>query len=98
MCNGGKDVMKVGIFVLGEALGYQAGFVPDDLPIVPPLDTNDPFALYSLSAFGELCQLESFELSEGCHFVIHGLEPLNALWGLSGLLVGCKLHNFVLGG
>jgi hypothetical protein len=97
-CNRGKGVMKVSVFALGETLGHQAGFVPSDLPIVPSLDAKDPFTPYSLSTFGELCQLESLKLSEGCHFVVHGLEPLNTLWGLSGLLVGCKFHNFVLGG
>src|SRR5271163_3988904 len=97
-CNRGKGVIEVSAFALGEALGHQAGFVPRDLPIVPLLDAEDPFTPYDLFAFGELCQLESFELGEGCHFVVHGLEPLNALWRLSGLLVGCRLHNFVLGG
>src|SRR5271163_3218135 len=96
--NRGKGVMEVSAFALGETLGHQAGFVPGDLSIVPLLDAEDPFAPYGLSAFGELCQLESLELGEGCHFVVHGLEPLNALWGLSGLLVGCRLHNSVLGG
>src|SRR5271163_4100718 len=87
-CNGGKGVMEVSAFALGETLGHQAGFVPGDLSIVPSLDAENPCALYGLSAFGELCQLESFKLGEGCYFVVHGLEPLSALQGLSGLLVG----------
>src|SRR5271163_3987793 len=98
VCNRGKGVMEVSAFALGEALGYQAGFVPGDLSIVPSLDAEDPFTPYGLFAFGELCQLESLELSEGHHFVVYGLEPLNTLWRLSGLLVGCNLHNSVLSG
>jgi hypothetical protein len=54
-CNGGKGVMEVSAFALGEVLGHQAGFVPGDLPIVPSLDTEDLFTSYGLSAFGELC-------------------------------------------
>ena len=34
-----------------------------ECPVIPT-----PFAPYGLSAFGELCQLESLELGEGCHF------------------------------
>ena len=54
MGDGGKDVVKVDPFLLGESLHDKVGLVAEDFPVGVLLDLEDPFAANGVATFGEV--------------------------------------------